>query len=114
MSRKAIVAALDATGVPSAHVAWPVNAAPPLPWMVFSLDEDSKLNADNGRWASHGRWVVELYQKFVDPDVEAKVENAITEAFGDFDKTETWVDSEDCHMTIYRFTVIERNDSYGN
>lgn len=107
-------AALNATGVPSTHMAWPVNSAPPLPWAVFYLDDDLKLNADNVRWVSRGVWVVELYQKAVDQEIEARVESAINEAFGDFDKTETWVDSEDCHMTIYRFTVIERNDSYGN
>lgn len=113
MSRKAITAVLDATEIPSAHMAWPVNAAPPLPWMVFRLDEDGKLNADNARWASHGRWVVELYQKHADSEIEGKVESAISEAFGDYDKTEIWVDSEDCLMTSYRFTVIERNDSNG-
>lgn len=95
-------------------MAWPDNAAPPLPWMVFYLDDDLKLDADNRRWVSHGTWVVELYQKHADSEVEGKVESAITEAFGDYDKTETWVDAEDCLMTIYRFTVIERNDSYGN
>lgn len=113
MSRKAIVAALDATEIPSAHVAWPVNSAPPLPWMTFKLDEDSKLNADGERWADFGRWVVELYQKAADPEIEGKVESAITQAFGDYDKTEIWVDSEDCLKTSYRFTVIERNDSNG-
>lgn len=114
MSRKAVCAALDSTEVSSAHMAWPVNAAPPLPWITFYLDEDNALDADNGRWASHGRWVVELYQKAADSEVEGRVESAITEAFGDFRKTETWVDSEDCLKTSYRFTVIERNDSYGN
>ena len=110
MSRKAIVAALDAIGVPCAHVAWPVNAAPPLPWAVFRLEDDAKLNADGTRWATLGRWVVELYQRASDPELESKVENAITQAFGDYDKFEIWVDSEDCLMTSYRFTVIERNE----
>ena len=106
-------AALKATGVPSTHMAWPVNSAPPLPWAVFYLDDDLKLNADNRRWASRGTCVVELYQKAADPALEGKVESAINEAFGDYDKTETWVDSEDCLMTIYRFTVIERIDENG-
>lgn len=110
MSRKKVCAVLDAAGVQNAHMAYPVNSAPPLPWAVFYLDDDMKLNADNRRWASHGTWVVELMEKSADPELEERVENAISEAFGDYDKTETWVDLEDCLMTIYRFTVIERNE----
>lgn len=109
MSRKQVAAALKASGIPFAHMAWPVNQAPDLPWCVFYLDEDSRLDADNGRWASCGTWAVELYQKAADSAVEKAVEDAVTTAFGDYYKSETWVDSEDCLMTSYRFTVIERS-----
>lgn len=113
MSRKAVTAMLETTGIPFAHMAWPVNAAPPLPWSVFYLDDDRKLNADNRRWASAGTWTVELYQRSASSETEGKVERAISEAFGDYTKQEAWVDEEDCLMTAYSFTVIERNESNG-
>lgn len=113
MSRKQVAAALKASGIPFAHMAWPVNQAPDLPWCVFYLDEDSRLHADNRRWASYGSWIVELYQKAADSAVEEAVEDAVATAFGDYSKSETWVDSEDCLMTSYRFTVIERSQENG-
>ena len=110
MSRKRVASALEATGVPFAHLRWPLNQAPDLPWCVFYLDEDNVFNADDRRWITRGRWVVELYQRAADSAIEKQVEDAITQAFGDYRKTETWVDTEDCLMTTYRFTVIERNE----
>ena len=110
MSRKQVAAALEATGLPFAHMTWPANQAPDLPWCVFYLDEDDALNADNKRLLTIGHWTVELYQKAADSAVEKQVEDAIAQAFGDYRKSETWVDSEDCLMTAYGFTVIERNE----
>lgn len=110
MSRKQVAAMLEATGLPYAHMTWPVNQAPDLPWCVFYLDEDVSFNADNKRFMTHGYWTVELYQRAADSAIEKQVEDAITQAFGDYRKTETWVDSEDCLMTAYGFTVIERNE----
>lgn len=113
MSRKDVNAVLESTGLPAAHMAWPVGSAPDLPWAVFYLEEDRKLNADNRRWATYGTWAVELYQRAADPEIEGKVEDALSEAFGDYSKEETWVESENCLMTVYRFTVIERNEQNG-
>lgn len=101
---------LETAGIPFAHMTWPVNQAPDLPWCVFYLDEDYAFNADGKRFITYGYWTVELYQKAADSAIEKQVEDAITQAFGDYRKSETWVDEEDCLMTSYAFTVIERNE----
>lgn len=102
------MSAIRGAGVPISHLAWPLDAAPPLPWCVYRLDEDAKLSADGGRHASFPRYAVELYQEASDEGTEAKVEAAIAAAFGDYDKTEAWVEGESCVMTTYAFTDFER------
>jgi hypothetical protein len=106
MSAKDVVAAVKAAGLPVAHVAWPVGSAPALPWCVYLIDEDGKLSADDSRWCSLTRWSVELYSKQGDEESAPKLEAALTAAFGDYSKEETWVESESCVMTSYLFTEI--------
>lgn len=109
MGAQAVVAAVRSAGLPVARLAWPLGSAPPLPWCVFRLDEDAKLDADGGRWASFPRWAVELYREPSDAESEGKVESALAAAFGDYRKTESWVESQGCAMSTYTFTDFERN-----
>ena len=89
-------------------MAWPEGSAPSLPWCVYLMEEDAKLSADDRRWASLTRWRVELYHKQADAESEKKLEAALAAAFGGFDKSETWVESEGCMLTAYVFTEIEK------
>lgn len=113
MSRASVYKVLETTGIPVVHMAWPVGSAPALPWIAYRLDEDRKLNADNMRWETHAIWCAELYQSEADTELEVTVERVISDAFGDYDKEEVWVESEGCLMTSYTFTEIERIDSNG-
>ena len=106
MSGENVASIVMSAGFPVAHVAWPVGSAPALPWCVYLLDEDDKLSADDSRWCSLTRWIVELYTKQDDEESCAKLEGALSAAFGDYEKNETWVESESCVMTSYRFTEI--------
>lgn len=108
MSRETVVATVESCGIECAYAAFPVGTAPPLPWAVFTTSDDDPLMADGERWCGVTRWEVELYQEQSDAELERSLERAIEEAFGPWKKRETWVDSEDCLMTAYTFTDIER------
>lgn len=108
MSNKDVVKAVRKAGLKVAHIAWSTGSAPALPWCVYLLEEDSKLNADNSRWFSYPRWRVELYHLQNDETSEQKLEAALTEAFGDYDKYETWLESESCVLTAYEFNDIQQ------
>lgn len=99
---------LDEIGIPCVHMAWRQGSAPDLPWAVFYLDDDAHMCADNRRWESHPRWCVELYQFASDALLEEALEEALIGHYGDYYKTEAWVDEEDCLMTSYVFTDLER------
>ena len=106
-ARAEVFAALSKSGIPVAHMAWPKGSAPELPWCVFYLDDAKALFADDDFRCRHGTWACELYQESASSETEEAVEKAIHDAFGGYDKAETWVESEDCLMTVYRFTVVE-------
>ncbi|WP_288070772.1 hypothetical protein [Adlercreutzia caecimuris] len=106
MSREEIVSMLDGLGIPAVHAAWRQGSAPHLPWAVLLMEEDAHLTADGRRWASFPRMRVELYQESSDSELEGSLEAALAGRYGDYEKTEAWVDSEDCLMCSYEFTDI--------
>lgn len=96
--------------LPCAHIAWREGLAPKtLPWAVYYLDEETSIDADNTRFAHVRKWFVELYQASRDGELENALEQAIIDNFSPFEKSESWVSSENCLLTSYNFTEIERN-----
>ena len=108
MSHVDVQSAINAV-VPCTHMAWPSGKAPEsLPWAVFYLDESDGLYADGIRYVDRNSWVVELYMKSRDAELESRIDAAITDSFGAFRKTEAWVASEQCLQIAYYFTEIQR------
>lgn len=106
MSNKDVVKAVKEAGLPVAHLCFPTGSAPALPWCVYMLEEDTKLNADNIRWFANPRWRVELYHLQNDEECVEKLETALTNSFGDYYKEEDWLEDEACIVTAYEFTEI--------
>lgn len=98
--------AVTSTGLPCAHLAYPEGSAPKLPWCVYYLDETPGFSADNTMFTTIRRWVIEHYWKTYDAQKDNALDEAILSNFGPFDKSETWVDEENCAMTVYYFNQI--------
>lgn len=107
MSATDVVSAVRSAGLQVAHMAWPENSAPALPWCVYYVYEDEPQFADDKRYANHWKWCVELYQRQDDGVTEEKLDAAIADAFGPYTKSEEWVESEGCIQTIYLFDQIQ-------
>lgn len=94
--------------VPCAHLAWRRNQAPGLPWAVW-YDEPNTPGSDDGIMCVCHRFWVELYQKDVDEDVQDALFDALRKEYGHVSfGTETYIESEDCYMRVYRVSEIER------
>lgn len=106
MTGENVVAAISGAGMPICHMAWPAGSAPKLPWCVFYLNEDETLYADDAPYADRAEWCVELYCKPDDADSAPKVERALREGFGNFTKSEAWVEDQGCLQTSYVFDEI--------
>ena len=110
MSAADVVSCVRAAGLPVVRMAWPKGSAPPLPWCAFYLEETRGFCSDNELYAPRSTWVVELYQRSSDPEVEAALERSIASTFGPYDKTDAWIEDEGCIQTAYRFAQIENQE----
>lgn len=98
-----IKAILKTTGLPVVYNAWPENAAPPLPYLCYLSPGTDNFAADGKTYHVINQINIELYTKFKDPELEGKVEEALSSVF--WDKTETWIESERCFQVLYEIEV---------
>lgn len=86
-----------------AYRAFPINEAPPLPFIVFFYQNDEHFLADNKVYYRKQAVQVELYTKDKDESVEEKLE-AVLEPFI-WSKETIYLDDEACYETIYNMEV---------
>ena len=103
MSLEELKNKLEATGLPVAYYAFPVDAAPPLPFICYLVTGSSNFIADGEVYQPINEVAVELYCKQKDPATEALVETALRGI--PWDKTETYLDDEHCIEIIYEIEV---------
>ena len=105
-SEKLVAAVVE--HVPCAHICWPKGGAPDLPWAVYSDEPDGK-GADNDNWVVRHHWEVELYEKYVDVELEDALFETLRGVYGYVEPPDTqWIESEGCARTLYRFSELER------
>lgn len=110
MSIREVHEAIASAGIPCSHMAWPRGSAPDPPWAVYGEESQSAFYADGKVYSGVISWEVDLVQRSSDPSVEAALEAAIADAFGPFDKSESYDSQEGCLITTYSFTEIQRGD----
>lgn len=107
MSPARVVSSVTSCGVECAHMCFPEGSAPPLPWAVYYLDTTNNAHADNSTWDYVCSWIVELYEKSKNPDLELSIAKELEKEFGSPPSMEeTWIEEENCLLTTYRFTEI--------
>lgn len=104
MQHREIKRLMDTIDLPHTYRAYPVDKAPALPWFVWYIDSESNFPADGQNYYNIKSLTVELYTASKDVDSETAIE-AVLDGMGIWDKTETWVDSEQCLMTTYTLEV---------
>lgn len=103
MTINEFAALLETSGMPVTYRAWPVGEAPPLPWICYRFTNTNNFPADNRVYLRVDDFDVELYTKTKDPEAEAAVESALSAFF--WQKTETYIETEDCYMILYELEV---------
>lgn len=105
MTLEALKAVLEGTGLPTVYGSWPTGAAPALPWLCFRALGSDNLFADGDVYYTGVPARVELYSRRKDPATEDLVEYALSIAGIPWEKTETFVQSEDCNLITYEIEV---------
>ena len=96
---------LESTGLPVTYRAWPEQQAPALPYICYLADYSENFGADNRVYYPITRVRVELYTECKQPEAEERVEAAFFSASLFWQKTEVYIDSENCYQIAYEIEV---------
>lgn len=94
---------LQASSLPVAYRAFPEDEAPPLPYICYLTTGNNNFAADGKVYYGAIHIQVELYTKFKQPEVEEKVEEALSSLY--WEKSEEYIDSEKCYQILYELEV---------
>ena len=105
MTYEEIKAGLAAAGFPLVYYQWPINQAPALPYVVYYYPNRADDPADNVNYGLITALNVELYTKEKSFADEAAMEEALTAMGLVWEKTETFLDSEQMYEVLYESEV---------
>lgn len=105
MTYEEIKAGLAAAGFPLVYYQWPINQAPALPYVVYYYPNRADDPADNVNYGLITALNVELYTKEKSFTDEAEMEEALTAMGLVWEKTETFLDSEQMYEVLYESEV---------
>lgn len=106
MTHQEIYNALAASGLPVTYLQWNTGAVPNLPYICYYYPNSNNFGADNAVYANVNRLYVELYTAEKDFATEAQVEAVLGSITGYWNKSETFLDSEEMYQTLYDSEVI--------
>ena len=83
--------------------AFPVGNAPPLPFVCYLFSSTNNFNADDVVYQVINRITIELYTESKDLEAENAVEAALKGLC--WEKSEEYLDDEQCYEIIYEIEV---------
>jgi hypothetical protein len=104
VDEKTLFNLLKSTGLPVAYHHFPEdeNFPPPKPpYIVYLFSFSSNFSADNRVYSQQPNYQVELYTTEKDPVSEKLIEDLFDEHDIHWDKTETYIESEDLYQVLY-------------
>lgn len=106
MTRKQFYDKLLAIGLPVAYLAFPINEAPALPYIVYRFPESDDLVADNTNYRPIDSVTVELYTENKDFTLSDDVGEALNEMGLVYNRSEEYLEDERMYMTLFESEVI--------
>jgi hypothetical protein len=97
---------IDSMGMPAAYYQWPVNMAPPLPYVVFYYPSSDNFTADDEVYTKIESVNLELYTANKSFDAEASVESVLKANHIPWQKTESYLDSEHMYEVLYELEIV--------
>lgn len=104
MTAEALLELLRSTGLQVAYRAW--KQPPALPYLVYLFTYDSDLVADDRNYQHIYNWQIELYSEEKDTVAEVQVEQVLEAAGIPYQKSETYLDTEDMTQVLYLIRTI--------
>ncbi len=99
MDEATLFAMLKTTGLPVAYHHF--ESPPTPPYIVYLFSYSSNFGADNKVHSQADNYQVELYTTIKDPVREKLIEDLFDEHDIYWEKTETFIESEDLYQVLY-------------
>lgn len=104
---KDLLSILDDIGLPYIQIQWPPASAPDLPYVVVVPDWTNGVSADNSVEFLPVRYMVELYTRYRDMELEAQLQNAFEEAGIYYQRSSTVIPDGYAILTRYSMMLTE-------
>lgn len=88
-----------------AYRCFPEGKAPKLPFICYLADHTNNFSADSKVYETIEHIFVELYTATKDPSSEALVESALNSNEIFWEKSEEYIDSEQCYQILYEIEI---------
>ena len=97
---------ISGIGLPYTYDFFPENVAPDPPYLVFNYPQNNDFGADNINYVSIDTVNLELYTKNKDFQLEARIEAVLNENGFFYEKSESYIRSENLYQITYDFQVV--------
>lgn len=96
---------IKSIGFETTYYQWPQKKVPPLPYIVWYFPRSNNFAADDHVYKQIEELNIELYTAEKNFTAEAVVENVLDGAGFVWDKSETYLKSEDMYEVLYEMEV---------
>lgn len=97
---------IESIGVPYAYYQFPAGTEQPTPFICFYFPDADDFIADNTNYQKIEALMIEVYTDEKDFTLESTTEAVLKEAGLVYSRTESYIDSERMHMTVYETEVL--------
>ncbi len=92
-------------GLPFAYHHFSEGESPKPPFLIFLSPGEHTFSADNYMYFSFKKLDIELYTDKKSPETEAEIEAILRRHHIFYNKTETWITSEEMYEVLYETEV---------
>ena len=112
MTFEQIASMIEGIGIPYAYYQFDETGQAP-PFICFYYSGDNDVKADNLNYQKIEQLIVEVYTRNKDFELEASVENALSNAGLVYSRNEVYINSEKLYQVVYSCDVlIQSNERF--
>lgn len=97
---------IESVGIPAAYYQFADGTGQGTPFLCFFYGNSNDFGADNANYVRVERLYIELYTDVKDFELERRIESILSSYELFFVRSETYIDEERMHETIYETELI--------
>ena len=106
MKEKEIKQMINSMGLPTAYHHFAEGQSPSTPFIVYLYPGSHNFSADGKVYKKANKLDIELYTDLKNPEIEKRLEAVLDEHGLFYEKTETYLDTENMYEVLYETEVM--------